>query len=566
MKKTKTFTLIAAMLAFFACQKASEELFQLDYERAFMPTTLNVETAQSPATQVTAAFAWAQSPGITTYRIQFTTDTTFEDINVFDGEVDATTFTRNNLPFSVWNTPGIWYGFRVMALTPPGSERANSKWHQLTFRTPSEQLFLPLRTTGAIRDLRSDRVNLRWLSNQIPSQGNIVLRLGGPSGPIARTIMITPQDSALLIDNLEPATQYTAQLRQGTQVRGQLTFTTNRGVNCAAPNVYCLEVGDDLVAVLQDPAFDGYTIYLPEGFEQTITSSINISGSRHIFGTLDGERPKLMFEGNNENAFFTLPASLDFLVFENVEMVGLGAIPAPSYYIINASTALNMGTLRFENCVITDFGQGFFRIGGAARQDIENLIINNSIFERFGHERAGGRFGFIHIEHSGDVNSKVNNIVITNSTFSYIHHSFMAIRGTGQRGEIPTVDQITIENVTFDRTISSDANRYLIDGTSNMNVTVTIRNTIFGGTNGPLARGIRLNSGSRITVEGSFKTRDWVTGNPAPPSTDNFDIPGLIDYNGGRTDLFANPNNGDFTIIDAGFTGRNTTGDPRWRP
>jgi hypothetical protein len=562
----KFLILITAVATFSACQKASDELFQLNYERAFMPTTLNVETTQSPETQVTAIFAWIQSPGVSTYRVQLTTDTTFEDINAFDGEVDLTAFTRSNLPFSAWNTPGIWYGFRVMALSPPDSEQANSKWNQLTFRTPSEQLFLPLRTSGAIRDLRSDRVNLRWLSNQIPSQGNIVLRLGGHDGSVVRTITIASQDSTFLIDNLEPATQYTVQLRQATQIRGQLTFTTNRGVNCSAPNVHCLEVGDDLVAVLQNPAFDGYTIYLPEGFEQIITSSINISGNRHIFGTLDGDRPKLMFEGNNENAFFTLPASIEFLVFENVQIVGLGAIPAPSYYVINASTAVNMGTLRFDNCVITDFGQGFFRLGGAERQDVENLVINNSVFERFGHERVGGRFGFIHIEHSGTVNSKVNNILITNSTFSYIHHSFMAIRGQGQAGLIPTVDQVTIENVTFDRAVSSDANRYLIDGTANMNVTVTIRNTIFGSTNGPLARGIRLNPSSRITIEGSFKTRDWVTTNPAPPSTDDFHIPGLIDYNGDRTDLFANPNNGDFTIIDAGFTGRNTTGDPRWRP
>ncbi len=37
-------------------------------------------------------------------------------------------------------------------------------------------------------------------------------------------------------------------------------------------------------------------------------------------------------------------------------------------------------------------------------------------------------------------------------------------------------------------------------------------------------------------------------------------------YTKSSTELWKDPVNGDFTIIDSGFPGKNNAGDPGWRP
>lgn len=558
---------IALLVTLLGCQKAQEELFQLDFERAFIPTRLDAQMPTPPFTYVRVGFNWATSPGVTMYRIQFTRDTTFQETGsiILDSVMPATAFRSDILPFSTWNQPPTMYGFRVMALSPNYPEQGNSKWHSVVVQSPAEQLFYPL---GG-RDIRSASVNLRWLPGLVPN-ANIIIRQGTAiSGPGIRTF--SPADmqwrdsirndtvlfTTLFIENLDPATQYTVQLRQGAAlIRGQWTFTTNQGVNCWADSVLCLQVGDDLVAVLENIPDGIRVIYVPEGFSQVITDPINISGDVRVFGTLDGDRPRLIFHpASGDNALFILPTHANSIVFENLEITSRSPLPQN---IINQEAAAHIGELRFENCFIHDFGDasGIRLQGTGGLVRIENLVINNSIFADF----PGERFAFLSIA-GGQHNGRIDNILITNSTFYDITHSFMNFQGDALGLQV--VQSITIENSTFDQVISGDrTDRYFIDGHNHSNIPITIRNVIFGSTNGAGARGIRVHPNSRIMVEGSFRTRDWETTN----TENNFDIPSLMLYNGSRTELFENPDNGDFTIIDMDFVGRHTSGDPRWRP
>lgn len=62
---------------------------------------------------------------------------------------------------------------------------------------------------------------------------------------------------------------------------------------------------------------------------------------------------------------------------------------------------------------------------------------------------------------------------------------------------------------------------------------------------------------------GSSFTSDYKDNNAAT----TFSIMGsLTAYSGSSTALFKAPTSGNFTIIDAGFAGKSTAGDPRWRP
>jgi len=564
--KTKIFltAIIATMVMFSSCQKAMEEITQLDFERIFIPTGLGVEMVQIPSAappttmSLTTTFVWNRStnPDVITYRFQLSTDSIFETI-VFEVELDDLTTLQllENLSF---DSP---YAARVMAVAPEGADEDDSKWNELIFRTPFENLFLPFEA----RAVRSRMANLRWHVSDvtrytIASPGQQTESFNLPAEAI--------ETGLLTISGLNPSTQYTITLFRGLQRRGQVQFTTNPGFSCEADNVLCLPIDGNLREAMENPDNIGKVILLPPGFETTITGAIAIAGTMHIFGDADAdELPRIIFAGTGAgNHIFTLPETADYLIFENVEVIGQDNGGAPFYYITNQTTPTAVGTLRFENTVFTNFGEGGIRFqGNPAGQSIENLIINNSIFSGFGHQNlADGRFAFISVT----VNTgRIDNIVFTNSTFFDMHHSFMNIQGSAPH---QVVNTITIENATFDRIVTSRtaSDRYFIDGHTHSNIRIEIRNAIFGSTNGPLARGIRISPESpNIFVENSFRTTDWETTNPIvgdPPP--NFDIPNLGVFGGGRTNLFRNPDSGDFHLNNS-VTGEITTaGDPRWRP
>ena len=97
---------------------------------------------------------------------------------------------------------------------------------------------------------------------------------------------------------------------------------------------------------------------------------------------------------------------------------------------------------------------------------------------------------------------------------------------------------------------------YFLDCDKNGNgpQSIEITNCIFGST-AEAAKGIRANDVEPI-VSNSYMTSDMnITGNK---------INGLISYEGGEADLFQDPANKDFTIIDNSFDGKRNCGDPRW--
>jgi len=68
---------------------------------------------------------------------------------------------------------------------------------------------------------------------------------------------------------------------------------------------------------------------------------------------------------------------------------------------------------------------------------------------------------------------------------------------------------------------------------------------------------IRVNAASPISALNNYRTADLVSlGN---------DIPNIIMHARPSAQLWQDPANGNFKIIDAGFLGRNTSGDLRWR-
>jgi hypothetical protein len=124
---------------------------------------------------------------------------------------------------------------------------------------------------------------------------------------------------------------------------------------------------------------------------------------------------------------------------------------------------------------------------------------------------------------------------------------------------------VLIENCTINE--APVANNYLINystsGTNNVTSGIIVRNCIFGiGKNNTTGvKGIQANTSTVITALNNYSTSDYVLAatNPLP-------IPNVIPYNGPSTSLWKDPVNGDFGFKDTNFAGKNTAGDPRWKP
>ena len=577
---------IALLIGLTSCQKAMDEMSQLDFARAFMPPSFRYETVQAPyrgpnedqptIMLVTTTLRWNASPNIVGYRLQFSyTDPTFQDLSqVTDLNIQRTYHVIDRPVF------GASYYARIMAIAHSGQE--DSRWNYLNFQIANEQLFLPLRFRGENQDVFATRARVRWHAYSAADRIEIRRLNNGnvEDYTVVETINIAPADDEHTFYNLDFDTQFAVAILEGDHQRGQLVFSTNRGFHDDDPNVVWMEAGQNLSLVLQNEANIGRVIFLPTGFEATITDPIPLAGTMHIFGDADGERPRIIFNNTGSNELIRLPEHRDdrpmeHLIFENVEILGTpnpdGSFRNNVLYIINQGGSntnffTRLETLRFENTVIANFGNNAIRFQGTAGQHIENIIVNNSIVHRMGLGASGahptGTYAFVN---TNVANGRVDNILITNSTFYNMSHSLINVVGAVNTR---VNERVTIENSTFDRIIGDGGTRYLIDGGTHSSIEIQIRNVIFGSTFDDAARGIRISPTSpAIVVENSFQTEDWVTTNP---EGENFDIPEVREFRGpraGQTGLFMQPNAGDFRIRPTvTFPGRYTAGDPQWRP
>jgi hypothetical protein len=181
---------------------------------------------------------------------------------------------------------------------------------------------------------------------------------------------------------------------------------------------------------------------------------------------------------------------------------------------------------------------------------IGRFVVNRCIVFDIGDNGSNGTYAFIHVNTSpANIASKINNIEITNSTFSKVGYSLI-LHNTSSSASVK------VENNTFYNVIGNT--RYLIDYNAQTIGTFSFKNNIIGKTLSAAntARGIRY-AGGNIDAVNNYKTSDAVFAGNA--------IPNIADYGNTSANLFTDPENGNFLIKDSSFTGKSTAGDPRWR-
>lgn len=524
---------VLAMLTLASCEK-DDDLEVGVPKRMFTPAS-DIKTTSAETSVFLSWHPSLHSTGMpVTYTVEVAADTLFETELVFTTVTDTAGVTITDEDIQV-RTP---YFARVKANA--NAQSAESGWVVSSrFSIRGEQIFLPL---GDV-DVTDEGALLSWRESAgIDKIVVVAIDMEGEPVGAATTFDLDEADilnGQKLIIGLEPETRYRAEIFAGENSKGTITFTTKEELE---EGVIDLTGITDRPSVLQDTLSQidaGSIVILKKGVTYTIDATTALDRSVKIMSEVSFEPGKAIIDLTSTNFDLVEGSSIDFIEFENLELIGNGT----GNYVFNIDKAGDVGKISFEGCVIRAF-RGVTRIktGGVS---ITDFTFNNTVIK----DVLG--YGVVNVDH---VESKIDNIELKNSTIYNVERIIIA------RQNALTSNSILIDNCTFYR--APQATRYLVDYNGvDLTNGVQINNSILGiglgdpdGDGEVKVRGIRVGGGTLVESSNTYHTADYVASSNV--------IPDLKSYAGSSEDLFVDPANGDFTIKDDSFEGKETAGDP----
>ena len=450
-----------------------------------------------------------------------------------------------------WNTL-----YQIRATAHAENSSRDSQTADLGFvRT---QRFPSILNVPASYDVTDIAARVTWVQAQQPVTGIQVfsgedLRL---ENPLFDERPITEEERSaqeLVVEGLEPNTEYQIALYSEDVLRGWVNYTTlPPDVDPNAANVIDIRENEspDAVENAVATAPSGSIILVKRGVtydlpDDNLTKAITIRAA-YGFGE---QKAKLVTGGNWD---IEDGSTIDHIRFVGLEIEGEDF---EGDYVFNPNRSdVTVGTVEFDDCLLRRF-RGIMRIRTTTMVDSFKIV--NSIVDTI-----GGYGIFTADTDPGDTpTAAVNHIYLRNSTFNHID------TGIQSRNNSET---ITIENCTFANFIIT-GNRFLRyrggDGNNNVTGGISITNSIFGHSWDTSGEG---NYGMRGRAEGLESTswnivNVWSTANFS--FDDGHEIPGFPvgNYSGTQENLWMNPEENNFNFRDSGFVGGYDSGDPRWR-
>ena len=526
MKKKEIVILLFASLIFFVSCKKDPETF--DPVRLFRPVSAGSLVADS-----NAIFAsWLKIQGAASYTLQVSRDT-FRTIDVSVNLTDTGSFLVKNLK---WDQL-----YQVQVKANATDTTLNSKCSYLgAIKTPK---FPTILNTPSLSDITESAVKVSWTNSGAAVTSIKILKASDSSVVTTATLVaadITNQYK--IVSGLNGSTSYIIFLYSGTTVRGWANFSTKAPFS---GNVVDLRGISGRPSVLADtlPLIpSGSTVVLKRGENYTIATSVNLSKTVTILSGTDLQVPGQAVITMPANFNITSGSVIDSIVFNDVTLRGTDAT---AKYVFNINVACTIGKLNFISCRAEIFR-------GVVRTQAQPVIINNFLVDNCIVDSLGG-YGVLTVD---IISSKVDNITIRNSTI-YKAEKVIVSRNNSS--------SVTIESCTVNEAPLGGSSSYYVDyntsPTNNVTSGITINNSIFGvgkmtGAN-QIIRGVRAGAATSVNASNNYRTSDQLSGGN--------DIPNIITYTRPAAQLWQDPFNGNFKIIDATFPGRSNSGDPRWR-
>lgn len=522
-------SICALVLGFVAACKKKDLLEQPRIFRPIIKGALEAEGNYIYA-------AWERMEGSVSFTAQISTDS-FRTI-LRTVTIDSSRYVFDNL---LWDK-----SYRIQVKANAADTSKSSKWAFLgEIKTPR---FPSILDVPGLSDIITNQVRVSWKTEGAPVTAVKILKAADSS--VVKDLLLTEEDLAAnfkIVSGLTPATPYIIYLYSGTVVRGWADFTTTEQLS-----------GDiiDLTNILDRPRVlldtlptipAGSTVLLKKGLTYNINAGYGITKAVTITSGEDlatNEPPTLYFTSNFS---FPAAATVDYVRFEKLT---LRSDNYGSRYVFNVNAAFNVGEISFNACTIRAF-RGVSRFQNQAIT-VGKFLINNCLVD------SVKDYGVVNAD---GADALVKEISITNSTIYKCEKVIVSSKPTG------TLTSVTVENCTFNEAPWGGAGEAGIGNAIidclNQKFTglITFKNNIVGPgwkRDNVIVRGIRPGAAA-IDASNNYITSD------ASIAVDG-SIPDIIAYGKPSTDLFTDAANGNFKIKDNSFAGRNTSGDPRWRP
>ncbi|WP_461790606.1 DUF5123 domain-containing protein [Pedobacter sp.] len=518
-------TILTFSTLFLGCKETELKEIEASFARSFAVSGLKVVISG----KVNAIFSWEKIKNTKSYTIEIfqTADYSGTPSRVI------TDISNTLLSYTVTGLNGdTQYYARMKSVGTNGA--ADSQWVNISFKTEPEQIF---------QDITSDKLTPNSVTLNWPAASSVTTVKVMP-GDITKTLTATEISAGqTTITGLSPLTTYTATILNNTAVRGTKNFTTLPNLPTGADVVY-VTATDDLAAKIQAAtASTRFVVLQGTKYNSDLTVVLPAGLDISIIGEAGPVKPIISF------SLITLPTTGGKLHFENVDITGYAngdATTSKRQYLINQSTTSTMEQVSFENCTIRNLVNTALRLQGTNPITINKVIVNKCTIEDISNNGSNGAYAFIN---TNVATGKINNITLTNNTFSNIGYGLIL------HNLAPSVT-VAVENNTF-YNIVGDA-RYLIDYNAQIvSSSYTFKNNIIAKSYSPANTSRGLRGGTTATLENNYQASDVIFSSNA--------IPGINAYTGTSTTLFTAPATGNFKIKDDTFAGKSSAGDPRWR-
>ncbi len=408
------------------------------------------------------------------------------------------------------------YYFRLRSISAD-AQLSDSKYANLVFRTPAENLFRNFMTYNGV--VAPGSLAIRWTASSTVTDIQVV-----PDGGSASKSAISASEvlaGQKVVSNLQNNTNYTVNLLRGNDVRGSYRIRVEGD--------YFLNTGDDLNAAVS-AASSGEVIVLAgdgtfmptDGF--TLKSGVDVT----IKGGPGTQKATINLPGKE---LFKVTASTDI---NSVKIVNVNVTNAS--YLFNINAAGHLGRFSTDDCTFTNLTTAPIRLRSSFV--VDSIVYNNCIFNNVGQNG----YGLIMVDGS----SKANDIVISNSTINSYGGCMVRYNSTTASNSLLITDCTTYNSFVGGNFVL----RVEKGGVS----AISISNSIFAYTKAAITA---VSKDISYAVTNSFKTSDF--DDSALPFT------GVTTYSSASNVLFTDPASGNFKIKDNNFNGASTAGDPRWR-
>jgi hypothetical protein len=518
------FCILAVGTIVISC-KENEEV--PDVHRLFKPQVTSVDNTVDNQLTIN----WLPSVGVTEYKIDLALDsacTQIEKSVTVKSDVSSIVLTDVKA--------ATQYYVRIQAISADPDN--NSKFRILPVTTSS--IFVS--NSGFILD---NSFILKWIVRGLPvTKIKVKLNSADQQYPLAGEFDVSgpeAQNGLKTVSGFKGNTEYLIELYSGELIRGKGTVRTK-------PSILNSIDLRDIDPTRKDKIFndtilkvpDGAIIVLKRGETYNLTSSLSLSKSVSFISgySFIQDLANIIV---TKNFTFLNPSNIRKISFTDLNITGS---TNGAFFIVSQIASCNVDTISFDRCHVSTF-RGALRLRGS--ENVNHFLVNNCLID------STSDYGFISIRDAAT--NTIRDISIKNST---VYRARRFIQATKY---LPNTPQTTvIENCTFYN--SPFAGNMLLDyGTDvTMQASVSIKNCLFGwaGTEPPAVPGSAFRVATSMTLDAdasNYITSDfYFTG-----------IPMATVYSGNSKTLFKDPAKFDFTLIDSGFSGRKTAGDPRWR-